>query len=337
MLRLQANDLIDPRLEANYHYHKKLKYWTIEHTHDFYELFLIAEGQVLHLVNGTKQLLSAGALVFLRPGDVHSFEKLEGFDVEMLNINYRVSIVDALFGYLGHGAFPAGLLADELPWCTSLDASRTASTKKQYEHVMTIQPDALEERRGVDRSLLAEWLIRYFGAANREEGGGSPDWLFRLCEEMKSEHRFLGGLDELYARAPVGQEHLCRVMRRQLGVSPTEWINELKLSYAANLLRSRDDSVSTIALEAGFNNLSHFHALFRIRFSLSPGAYRKQSSQPLWSRLKQSRGNAEAGSSDDVRFDRGDVGSASSEAVFTHCTIRAMQANDPISHPKEFL
>ena len=42
------------------------------HTHTFYEMFVVAEGTALHMVNHAIQTLHRGDLVFIRPRDVHT-------------------------------------------------------------------------------------------------------------------------------------------------------------------------------------------------------------------------------------------------------------------------
>ncbi|MBP3964632.1 AraC family ligand binding domain-containing protein [Paenibacillus lignilyticus] len=109
MLRLSADGLIDAEFETEFYYHRKLQYWTIVHDHeDFYECFLITEGSVYHLVNGVKQLMTEGMFTFIRPTDTHSYERYGDEEVELLNINFRSSMVEEAFAYLGEGFNQAG-------------------------------------------------------------------------------------------------------------------------------------------------------------------------------------------------------------------------------------
>ena len=41
------------------------------------------------------------------------------------------------------------------------------------------------------------------------------------------------------------------------------FINELRLNYCADSLLYSDENILDIALEAGFNNISHFYHLFK--------------------------------------------------------------------------
>ena len=49
-----------------------------------------------------------------------------------------------------------------------------------------------------------------------------------------------------------------------------------RLLRAANLLKSTGFSIADVALEAGFENLSHFHRCFRGAYGVTPLLYRKE-------------------------------------------------------------
>lgn len=72
----------------------------------------------------------------------------------------------------------------------------------------------------------------------------------------------------------VSPRYLQRLFE-QSGASFTTRVNELRLKRAFALLtRFTDRPVSSIALEVGFSNVSHFNRLFRHRFGESPTAAR---------------------------------------------------------------
>ena len=58
--------------------------------------------------------------------------------------------------------------------------------------------------------------------------------------------------------------------------SPMQWIQERRLKHAAQLLAHSPLSVTQIALESGFQDLSHFSASFKAKYEYSPSAYRKR-------------------------------------------------------------
>jgi len=275
MIRLRAKELIAPHLEAHFHYHQKLKYWTTVHDHDFYECFFIVEGSVIHIVNGARQLLGRGALVFIRPRDVHSYEKYEEHEVELLNINFQAKMVREALAYLGDGFRPERLVKDGQPLTVQLSSGETSGLLDKYGAIAAIPPSRTEDIRTAARMLLMFILSEHFCPADPKiEQTTAPKWLQELQLQMREKENTAAGLEALYRLSKVSPEHLSRTIRRHLGKTPTEWINDMRLEHAAYLLGHSNIEILTVAMEYGFNNLSHFYKRFKDRYGMSPGKYR---------------------------------------------------------------
>jgi AraC-like DNA-binding protein len=65
------------------------------------------------------------------------------------------------------------------------------------------------------------------------------------------------------------------------GISPKKWIVTKKLEQANVLLHSNDKSVSEIAFECGFENISHFIKIYKNAFGVTPKAKMNQNSYLL--------------------------------------------------------
>jgi AraC-like DNA-binding protein len=57
--------------------------------------------------------------------------------------------------------------------------------------------------------------------------------------------------------------------------SPGKWLRKKRVEYAANLLLCSDQSISQIAFESGFEDLSHFSRVFKERTGKNPSEFRK--------------------------------------------------------------
>jgi len=68
--------------------------------------------------------------------------------------------------------------------------------------------------------------------------------------------------------------HFLRTFRRVTGMTPHQFILRTRLQRAALRLRQSRDAITTIAFEAGFNDLSTFNRRFRRLMGSSPRAYR---------------------------------------------------------------
>jgi len=58
--------------------------------------------------------------------------------------------------------------------------------------------------------------------------------------------------------------------------SPGRWLTRKRLDYAAVLLRNPELQVTQVALQCGFEDLSHFSRAFKSRFGSSPARFRKE-------------------------------------------------------------
>ncbi|MDX8464520.1 AraC family transcriptional regulator [Mesorhizobium sp. VK23B] len=81
-------------------------------------------------------------------------------------------------------------------------------------------------------------------------------------------------LAELADGAATSPYHFLRTFRHVAGMTPYQFLLRTRLHRAAVRLRASDEAISTIAFDAGFNDLSTFNRRFRRKMGEAPGAYR---------------------------------------------------------------
>ena len=73
--------------------------------------------------------------------------------------------------------------------------------------------------------------------------------------------------------------YLCRIFKKHLNKTPTEFINDIRIANAKLALEYTNRSILQICEEVGFDNTSHFYHLFKKDTGLSPKAFRELSSE----------------------------------------------------------
>ena len=273
-IKLLANDILDPQTQMFYNFLSRVEDTAAEHNHDFFELFLIVDGSVIHHVNSAKQNLSKGSVVFIRPWDTHHYRKHDNENCRFINIAFSQDVLKDFFNYLGDSTLPDRLLGSPLPPCKQLDLSVMHEVRKKLEMLTLLPRENKTGFRSYLRLLLADLIFNYF---TEDQIGiqDMPAWLIQLINEMKKKENFSAGLSALHKLCNKSPEYISRSFKKHLNTTPTDYINTLRLNYAANMLEYSDTDISGIAFDAGFNNISHFYHLFKKHYKESPGRYRK--------------------------------------------------------------
>ena len=74
----------------------------------------------------------------------------------------------------------------------------------------------------------------------------------------------------------IHPNYLTRIFHDKFGVSPKQYLTDLKLNKSRKLLVTTESSVSVIANSLGFEDQLAFSKVFKKHFSLSPSEYRKK-------------------------------------------------------------
>lgn len=81
-------------------------------------------------------------------------------------------------------------------------------------------------------------------------------------------------LEDLARRANLSPYHFARTFKRQVGVSPHDYLIHARLNLAKFYLLSTNDSIKQIAFNCGFSSEGGFCTTFRKRLGVTPTAFR---------------------------------------------------------------
>lgn len=82
-------------------------------------------------------------------------------------------------------------------------------------------------------------------------------------------------LETISGIAAMNPHAFCRFFKSRTQKSFTEFVNEIRISFACKLLKDTDNSITDIAYECGFNNVSNFNRFFKKINKKSPREYRR--------------------------------------------------------------
>lgn len=245
------------------------------HYHDFYEVFLILDGNAMHIVNGTKTTLAKGSLVFVRPNDVHDYVSVKAKPFSLLNISFSANTAKQIFDLLGEGFPSEQLLSAPIPPETSLNSYELKRFNNRFESIKAIDPNNASELKTALRSFLFNLFTRYFSSIE-QSNEHMPLWLEQMCDKLKKDGNFALGSDFFFGLSTKSREHVSRSLKKHTGMTVTEYINSLRLNYIANMLRNSNYSISQIIFDSGFNNISWASEQFKLKYGMTMREYRSK-------------------------------------------------------------
>ena len=108
---------------------------------------------------------------------------------------------------------------------------------------------------------------------------------------IQSRYNTKVSLMELAKQLYISDSHLCRILKKTLGMGFRDYVNKVRLQHAVEDLLNTDNTILRIANDNGFSGITIFNKVFKSAYSATPSGYRmayqtKAKPQPL-SRDKQ--------------------------------------------------
>lgn len=88
-------------------------------------------------------------------------------------------------------------------------------------------------------------------------------------------------LSELAAQAAMGKSYFSSYFKNTMKMCVFEYIEQVRVSHGAMLLKNTSDSVLEIALQSGFHSSAYFNRVFKKIMKMTPGAYRKSKDRAI--------------------------------------------------------
>lgn len=239
------------------------------HYHNYYEIFLTISGASIQMVNGKKLSLPAHSLSFVRPGDIHTYIK-EG-DFSFVNLTFSADTMEKMNICFDNVFTP--LINAEMPPLILLSPSEFDICVKKLNLLNTIDIADINISRYKMKTTLCE-ILSYFITDKPEKTSSTPMWLSDLADTLKKTENINFTLSDMSKHCGKTREHIARSFKKYLGTTVSEYMNEQKLNYGANLLINTNLSVIDICYECGFQNLSWFYRKFKEKYSVSPKKFR---------------------------------------------------------------
>lgn len=235
----------------------------VEH-HTSFQLAYVRRGSFGYRHRGAHRELVTGSLLVGHPGDDFTCtHEHHGRGDECLSIALEPAAVDELGGSADlwkKGALPP--LAQMIAPGENAQAAATGwSLESIEESALALAARFVELASGRERRALEAT------ARDRRRAVVAAQFIEAHAHEDLD-------LDRVAREVGLSAYHFLRLFSRVLGVTPHQHLLRTRLRRAARLLRERERSVTDVALEVGYRDLSNFVRTFGRVMGTSPGRFR---------------------------------------------------------------
>jgi AraC-like DNA-binding protein len=120
--------------------------------------------------------------------------------------------------------------------------------------------------------FMMELLRSDFSYSEQQEG--AADRIQLAIDYMQEHYAELNGLEDIGQSAGLSKYHFTRLFHKTTGLTPIQYLTNVRMEKSAELLRFTEWSVEDIARMIGYANGNYFCKIFRKRTGLSPGEFR---------------------------------------------------------------
>ena len=256
------------------------------HAHSNYEMFIVYTGSGVHTVDDIDYVIKPGDVFVIHRYIEHGFTQAD--NLLLYNFGFSETVLDGI-----------GTEAKKIPGFNALFLSTPLHRHEPFAYMFSLNNSQMmeiipvckmlvEESKGdspgfevAARSLLfllITQISRCFTEAEKDFTTGKYNAIQCSAATAYIEENYMDRitLDQLADITRYSKRHFSRIFKMHYFVSPTEYINNVRLESSKNYLKTTELSISEIADRVGFYDAAAFSKSFKAKYGITPHGYREK-------------------------------------------------------------
>lgn len=253
------------------------------HWHDELEAFTVKSGAARVAVNGETYILRQGEGFFINAGMLHGMWPEGEQTCRLRSIVFHPRLVGGGVDSIIWQKYLEPLLTDPCRPCVHLSASgwenEAAQSIRNAWHSFVSEGDGYEFTVREELSRLIFLLTRNHPPTEKKP----TEKTLRYGERIKIMLQYIQThfheeltLTDIARSAAISENECLRCFRVMIGRSPIQYVKQLRIQRAAELLLSTEQKISDIGAACGFQEMSYFARTFRELKGCTPSEYRRK-------------------------------------------------------------
>lgn len=217
------------------------------HSHTVWELVLFEKGETSNFVNDTEFIAKPGDAFLIGPPHTHA-------------------IVFRTTPHLHRDLY----YKDEEVRAVCAGKEETAQDKEGLANN--------KELRAVSFSLL-HFVIGLYRTKMLIAAPAYPKWMLDILQLLNSPDAFTKSVDDIISETYYSHATVSNAFRKYLGVTISDYLIDLRLEHAAELLANTSMSALEVCSAVGYDSFSYFIKQFKKKYGVTPHKYRSNTAK----------------------------------------------------------
>ncbi len=255
------------------------------HWHPEMEFIVVRDSPAEIYVEDRRIVLRKGEGIWINANKMHMVRRVEGMSsVSLFTILFLPEFIapktDIVYQkyvqpWLTDPEMCYILLLDSVPWhretAEILTRAFLTHSQRKFAHEMEVHND-----------ICAAWLmiLKHQKEVPRQASSGteltSQERIRTMASFIQRNFAEHITLTQIADAAHVSRSEAIRCFKKNLGVTPIQFLTEYRIEQAAQMLLTTQESIGSIASRCGFDDISYFTKQFRQIQNITPSKYRKR-------------------------------------------------------------
>lgn len=257
------------------------------HWHEEIEIIYVKEGK-LHVKIGEQDMDGeAGDLFFVNPRELHLMSSSDGkvkyytllFPIEFISFQSLDELEVNLLAPIRSNQLmlPEQLTDEALKKKVREIVVKMIADNREIHH-LDIKEIGLSSHHLQTRIYLLQILQMLYeaGALTKAETAGNSNMQKELLGYIQNHYTEKITLSMLAKEFHLSEKYVSRYFVEHFYLPFSNYVVHLRLIHAKQLLETTEESITEIALQSGFSNVSYFIRAFKNAYDKSPLKYRKE-------------------------------------------------------------
>ncbi|HCS72635.1 MAG TPA: hypothetical protein DIW17_02005 [Clostridiales bacterium] len=261
------------------------------HRHEYMQINYVYSGKAEHMVNKRSFDIIKGDIFVIPPyiphmiaasddccAGIFEFEFMPNFiNQDFKNIQHAESFLD--FAYIEPFLVSENLVRPRLNLVGRIQIEIEDILNEVLREYKLKKPGYILLIRSLLLKLLVlvgrEFTVYLENAETRPIYDRHRDAIFNAVKYIDTHYAEDLSMEKVAKVSALSRSYFGYLFKSITSKTFTEYVNELRVSKALELLRNTDKKVIDISYDVGFNNVNHFNRIFKRQMGISPLAYRK--------------------------------------------------------------